>query len=240
MKQLIYTLVLALLLANNVLAQDIIKTEKGTEIKAKVIDMTYFAIVYRLYDKQDSGTFTLQKTEISKITFADVRVESFNKITKTTDTTVSTTPKTEDLYTRGATPVNTEKSPTIINNAPNSAGTSYNDYKMAAQGAQDAENNYTKYKEAAIGTGAAAAICGPLLGLIPAFTITKNPIKDENLGYPSPQLMKNEAYSKAYKETAEKKKHKQTWKGYGVGAGVRVGLYIVYIVVVIMAVLSGI
>ncbi|MEQ1733760.1 MAG: hypothetical protein ABL940_08805 [Bacteroidia bacterium] len=237
MKNIIYTSLLALLLANSAQAQDFITTEKGIEIKAKVIDMTYFAIVYRLFDKQDSGTFTLQKAEVSKITFADGRVESFNKVVKPNDTTVSTTPKTEDLYTRDAT---STTNGTIINNSPSATGTNYNDSKMAVQGEQDAELYYTKYKDAACGTGATAVVCGPLLALIPAFTVTKNPIKDENLGYPNRQLMKNEAYSKAYRQTAENKKRKQTWKGYGVGSGVRVGLYIVYLAIVVVLAIMGI
>ncbi|MBC7412151.1 MAG: hypothetical protein H7331_06815 [Bacteroidia bacterium] len=232
MNNIISISLLALVITSSALAQDIIKIKKGPDIKGLVTDMTYFSIIYKLYDKQDSGTFTLQKAEIRSITFADGRVESFNDAIKTKDTIVNT--KTEDLYTRDATSTYSNNDQNNVNNNSNISGNNYiMDCKMAKLGTHDAEIYYTKGREAAIGTGTTAVLLGPLLGLVPAIVITKNPIRDKNLGYPNRQLMNNEAYSKAYRDTAERKKHKQTWKGYAVGSGVRVGLILVYVIAII-------
>lgn len=238
MKKIIAVLALSLLIGTDLLlAQDVIKTNNGTEIKAKVVDMTYFTIIYKATDGKDSSLVTLPKSSISKITFANGKEETFSSTststTKDTTAKVASANTTEDLYTRGATNTTTTQQPTV-NTTPNSS----NDYDLLKKGERDAEVYYTNYKGGAIGTGAAAFCAGPCLGLIPAIAITNSTVKDENLGFPDRQLMKKEAYSKGYRDAAQRKKVKQTWKGYAVGSGILVGATIVFYV--LLFTLSGI
>lgn len=51
-------------------AQDVIKTTKDQEIKAKIIEVSKSEVRYKDFDNQDGPTFVLETKEISSITYA--------------------------------------------------------------------------------------------------------------------------------------------------------------------------
>lgn len=233
MQKTILLIALSYLIDTNLtFAQDVIKTNNGNEIKAKVVDMTYFTVIYKITGGNDSSLVTLPKSSISKITFANGKEEIFNSAPTNTakDTTVkvATPNTTEDLYTRES-GTNSTQQP-LINTTPNTMPDINNDDDLLNKGKRDAEIFYTNYKGGAIGTGATACVM-PCLGLIPAIAITHSTIKEQNLGFPDQKLMKNQAYSRGYRDVAERKKAQQTWKGFAVGSLLFVGgIFITYVI----------
>ena len=89
---------------------------------------------------------------------------------------------------------------------------------MYMKGKEDAIVNY---KGKNCGDGATLAVTvftSPLLGLIPASIITSNEPSNENLMYPSAELMKNISYNKGYIEQATKIKKKKVWNSFAGGS----------------------
>jgi glucan-binding YG repeat protein len=223
-KKIIFIAICSVFLNFNAHAQDILKLETGETIKTKIIDITYFNVIYKLHEKQDSAAITLPKIKVSSVTFADGHIEKFN--VKQPETKSET--KQEDLYTR-ENKSGKSNGGTIINNEPVKLVNKEEDRQLEIKGKADAELYYTKDIGGAIGTGATSIVCSPCLGLIPAIAISSATIKDENLGYPDKQLMKNEGYKESYKKTAQKKKVTTTWIGFAAGTVLYVGGYIVLV-----------
>ena len=92
--------------------------------------------------------------------------------------------------------------------------------EMYMKGKDDAVVNYKGKNCGDVATLAVTVLTSPLLGLIPASIITSNEPLNENLKYPSAELMKNSSYNKGYIEQATKIKKKKVWNAFGIGSAV--------------------
>jgi len=105
------------------------------------------------------------------------------------------------------------------------------------QGQNDAILNYQGYKTAgnAVLLSTAYPFYGIFLGIAPALLSSNSDPKDENLGYPNLDLMKNEQYAKGYKQKAKQIKRKKVITNYVSGLAIQAGILVTAVIVVISA-----
>ena len=105
------------------------------------------------------------------------------------------------------------------------------------QGQNDAIIHYDGYKTAgtAVLLSTAYPFYGIFLGIAPALLSSNSDPKDENLGYPNLDLMKNEQYAKGYKQKAKQIKRKKVITNYVSGLAIQAGILVTAVIVVISA-----
>jgi len=101
---------------------------------------------------------------------------------------------------------------------------------MIYRGEADALRCYRGYRKAEFGTFLTSGLATPLVGLIPAISLSSSPPKDKYLNSPQKELMKNSNYYFAYKLKASEMKHKKVW--YGWTFGIFVNICVLYMVLV--------
>ena len=108
---------------------------------------------------------------------------------------------------------------------------------MFVQGQNDAIIHYDGYKTAGTAVLLSTAFpgYGIFLGIPPALLTLDADPKDENLGYPNLNLMKNEEYAKGYKQKAKQIKRKKVISNYVSGLAIQAGIFVTAIIVVISA-----
>jgi len=101
------------------------------------------------------------------------------------------------------------------------------------QGQNDAILNYQGYKTAgtAVLLSTAYPFYGIFLGIAPALLSSNSDPKDENLGYPNLDLMKNEQYAKGYKQKAKQIKRKKVITNYVSGLAIQAGILVTAVIV---------
>ena len=108
---------------------------------------------------------------------------------------------------------------------------------MFVQGQNDAIIHYDGYKTA--GTAVLLSTAFPGYGIflgIPTALLTLNADpKDENLGYPNLNLMKNEEYAKGYKQKAKQIKRKKVISNYVSGLAIQAGIFVTAIILLVSA-----
>ena len=92
-------------------------------------------------------------------------------------------------------------------------------------GQSDANIYYRGYSAAGTGT-LITALLSPLVGLIPAIACSSAQPREENLDYPSPELMKNPNYYQGYTKKAKKIKQGKIWKNWVIALGVNAIVYV--------------
>lgn len=90
---------------------------------------------------------------------------------------------------------------------------------MVEKATQDAINNYKGQNSGAGWTATTSILTSPVLGLIPAVLCSSAEPDVSNLNVSDKELMKNDAYNKAYREQAHKIKKRKVWKNFGIGSG---------------------
>ena len=105
------------------------------------------------------------------------------------------------------------------------------------QGQNDAILNYQGYKTAgtAVLLSTAYPFYGIFLGIAPALLSSNSDPKDENLGYPNLDLMKNEQYAKGYKQKAKQIKRKKVITNYVSGLAIQAGIFVTAIILWVSA-----
>ena len=108
---------------------------------------------------------------------------------------------------------------------------------LFVQGQNDAIIHYDGYKTA--GTAVLLSTAFPGYGIflgIPTalLTLDASP-KDENLGYPNLNLMKNEEYAKGYKQKAKQIKRKKVISNYVSGLAIQAGIFVTAIILLVSA-----
>ena len=78
MKKLFLSLIVLLLAAASAFAQDLITTKDGTDIKAKILEVTSTEVKYKKYNNLDGPTFTLRKSEILIVRYENGENEVFS------------------------------------------------------------------------------------------------------------------------------------------------------------------
>ena len=97
---------------------------------------------------------------------------------------------------------------------------------MYLEGQSDANRFYKGYKGAGSTVLVTSLLLSPLVGLIPAAICASSDPQDENLGYPSSDLMKNTEYANGYRVRAKKIKKNKVWTNLGVAFGINVILVV--------------
>ncbi len=97
---------------------------------------------------------------------------------------------------------------------------------MYLEGQSDANRFYKGYKGAGSTVLVTSLLLSPLVGLIPAAICASSDPQDENLGYPSSDLMKNTEYANGYRVRAKKIKKNKVWTNLGVAFGINVVLVV--------------
>lgn len=70
-------------------AQDVIKMKDGKEIQAKISEITQDEIKYKNFDYQDGPTFTINKSDVSTITYSNGMTEEIKAAAKPVQATSS-------------------------------------------------------------------------------------------------------------------------------------------------------
>lgn len=91
--------------------------------------------------------------------------------------------------------------------------------KLYLRGSADALRYYRGYKPAATGTLVSGLVFLPA-GLVPAIITSAVPPKEENLNYPSIELMQNVDYYNGYTQRARSMKQAKVWTNLGIAFGV--------------------
>jgi hypothetical protein len=92
------------------------------------------------------------------------------------------------------------------------------------EGQSDANKFYKGYKGAGSAVLATGLLLSPLIGVIPAAICASSDPQDENLGYPSSDLMKNAEYANGYRNRSKKIKQNKVWTNLGVAFGINLVL----------------
>jgi hypothetical protein len=98
---------------------------------------------------------------------------------------------------------------------------------MVEKGTQDAINNYKGQNSGAGWTATTSILTSPVLGLIPAILCSSSEPDASNLNVADRELMKNDAYNRAYREQAHKTKKRKVWRNYGIGSAIWLGLILI-------------
>jgi len=91
--------------------------------------------------------------------------------------------------------------------------------EMFMKGQADASLYYQGYQAAGTGT-LITGLLSPLVGLIPAIACSSTTPKDQNLNFPSPDLVRRPEYFQGYTLQAKKIKKGKVWKNWGIALGV--------------------
>jgi len=92
---------------------------------------------------------------------------------------------------------------------------------LYVKGQFDAERYYSKYKAAGTAT-LLTSLVSPIIGLLPAIPTSATSPKIENLGYPDPNLIKQQDYYLGYTQKAKKIKQRKVWTNWGIGLGANI------------------
>jgi hypothetical protein len=108
---------------------------------------------------------------------------------------------------------------------------------LFTQGQNDAILNYDGYKTAGTSVLLSTAVpfYGIFIGIAPALLCSIAEPKDENLGYPNLNLMKNEQYANGYKQKAKQIKNKKVLRNYISGIVIQASYLTVGLIVLIAA-----
>ena len=89
MKKIIFTLALITIGFINSSAQDIITTKDGTDIQAKILEVTPTEVKYKKYNNLDGPIFTIIKTDILIVRYENGENEVFNNVTSSKKVTAT-------------------------------------------------------------------------------------------------------------------------------------------------------
>lgn len=92
----ILCLILLITVSHSIIAQDVLTLKDGREVKSKVTEVTDKYIKYKKADNIDGPTYTVEKTEIAKIKYANGSEEIVESPAATTNTDNSSEP---DIFT---------------------------------------------------------------------------------------------------------------------------------------------
>jgi len=95
---------------------------------------------------------------------------------------------------------------------------------LYAEGQSDANKYYKGYKGAGTAVLTTGLLLSPLVGLVPAALCASADPQDENLNYPSSDLMKKTDYANGYRQRAKKIKQNKVWTNLGVAFGINLAL----------------
>ena len=190
-------------------SQDIIYLNNGTEIKAKIIELTSETVKYRKYEQPDGPLRNISYFDLFMILYEDGTREVF----KAEDRPTVQSQWREELLPQ--------------KESGNVFFSQNNNQDFCFQGQQDAYRYYTGYKEAAAWTGVATILGGAILGIIPAIACSSSDPQSSSFSVPDNELLRNSTYYQCYSREAKRIKSKKVWTYFGIGVAVDVALGII-------------
>jgi len=189
----------------HVFSQDIIYVKDGTEVKAKIIEITDEFVKYKRFEQQEGPLRSLQISEVFMVIYENGTREVFKGGGK-------------DII-QNQVPVEVAVKKENID-----ANLSMDGMDLCFKGQQDAGRYYTGYREAATWTAAATILGGIVIGVIPAIACSSSEPQMSSLTIPNSDLFKNSSYYQCYKQEAKRIKSKKVWTNFAIGAAVDVAV----------------
>ena len=174
-------------------AQDVITKRNGTEVQAKVLEVSSAEVKFKRFDNPSGPLYILPVSDIRMIRYENGTKDTFNQ-----------------------TPVVTVIAASSDTATAESAAQSIGDLRVRAE--QDAEEYYVGKNSGSGWTAFFTVLTSPLIGLIPATACASTEPQEKNLSYPNPELMKQYDYKNSYTQKAHKIKKRQVWSGYLTGS----------------------
>ncbi|QCR21367.1 hypothetical protein [Pontibacter sp. SGAir0037] len=203
MKKYLLTALLCTLCISFSFAQDVITKKTGDELKVKILEITPTEVKFKKEENLDGPVYSLPKTDILLVQYANKTTEVFSS--PETEANALTVSRTSGAITT------TTPAPAVSKSAQ----------ELFIQGQTDAHHYYTGYTGAGTGT-LVASLLSPLVGLVPAVICSTTKPKEQNLSYPSQELMNNADYNRGYTSDAKRIKSRKVWKNWGIGLGVNI------------------
>ncbi len=205
MKKHVLTLLIFLVTAVMSVAQDIITKRDGSEIPAKVTEITNQEIKYKRWDNQNGPVYGVDKKEVLFVKYENGAKDIFD----TQGALISTVAPTN---------VNPDASAAVIIAVSPSTNVAKED--LFLKGTQDAERYYSRHAGAGTWTLLTSLLFNGLFGLIPAVACSSTAPKMHNLGYPDQRLMDDQRYAEGYILQAKRKKSRKVWTNFAIGTAI--------------------
>ena len=202
-------------------AQDIIYKSDGTEVKAKIIELTTVTIKYKKFEQLEGPTRNMLLSDVFMIIYEDGTKEVIKK-----STVIATQPEKKESSVEMPKIQSINNSISLNQLGLNNSNSS-NMQDLCFRGQQDASRYYTGYSSAATWTGAATILGGGLIGLIPAIACSSSKPAMSSLTFPDQELMKNSSYYSCYMQEAKRIKSRKVWTMFGIGIAVDIALILI-------------
>jgi len=191
-------------------SQDIIYIKDGTEVKAKIIEITTEFVKYKRFEQQEGPLRNLQISEVFMVIYENGTREVFKD------------GKKDNIQNQIPIEVMT-KNENAVANLP------LDGMDLCFKGQQDADRYYTGYREAATWTAAATILGGIIIGIIPAIACSNSEPQMGSLTIPNSDLFKNSSYYQCYKQEAKRIKSKKVWTNFALGAAIDVAVAVLIV-----------
>ncbi len=155
------------------------------------------------------------RSKVVDVTATDVKYKKFEDL-KGPTFSIRQSELSEIRYENGTTDTFLTDTPVITSESTNQSTLS--ESELFLKGQADASVNYKKYKGAGTGT-LIVSLISPLVGLIPAIACSATTPQDQNLGFPSEQLMQKPSYAEGYTKKAKGIKRGKVWTNWGIAFG---------------------
>jgi len=192
-------------------SQDIVYLNNGTEIKAKIIEITSETVKYKRFEQLDGPIRNILLPEVLMIIYEDGTHEVFQKEEKNTNQTLRQDELLPFREPAGAFLAQT------------------NNQDFCFQGQRDASTYYTGYREAATWTSAATILGGVIIGIIPAIACSTSDPQSSTFTVPDTELLRNSTYYQCYSQEAKRIKSKKVWTYFGIGVAVDLAIGLIII-----------
>jgi hypothetical protein len=186
-----------------VFSQDIIYLKDGTEIKAKIIELTNEFVKYKKYEQQEGPLRNQLISGVFMVIYENGTREVFK----------------EEKRDNNQLQIPIEpiaKKEIVVDNSVSDI------QDLCFKGQQDAGRYYTGYREASTWTAATTVLGGVLIGLIPAIACSSSEPQMSNLTIPDSKLLKNSSYYQCYMQEARRIKSRKVWRSFGIGVAIDV------------------
>ena len=215
----LFTILAFTLLGLTAKAQDMIFKNDGTEISAKVLEISDTEVRFKKTENLDGPTYVVSVKELLMLRPAKGAVIVFKKdvqpnppVPNPASTVVQSAQTVVPQQPMVVQQPRVEPPPTVVmvENRVNSDET-------CDKGAQDARVNYEGKNSGAGWVSATSILLSPLFGAIAAGVIVGTKPSYDNLNLPKPSLRQNVDYMGCYQNEAHKIKKKKVWQSFGIG-----------------------
>lgn len=202
--------ILVISLSNTLFSQDIIYLKDGSELKAKIIELTSEFVKYKKFEQLEGPVRNLSISDLFMIIYQDGTREVFKK------------ENTDENQLQLPVESNNKKEDITINSL-------FDNQELCFKGQQDAERYYTGYRQAATWTAATTILGGAIIGLIPAIACSSSEPQMSSVTVPNSKLFENSTYYHCYKQEAKRIKSRKVWTNFGIGVAIDLAIAILII-----------